>query len=632
MRKIYVLIGLALATWCVKAQDLEPETNKKGRWGYVDNSGREVIKFKYDEAYPFEAGVAIVRKGDKMGFIDTKGKPIGKIQYSIIEPYASGELYLVAIGGKIDDKKPKKKTKAKQKTVSGQQSASKVTAMATKMMGSVQGAINSDPLLRSSSASVPKLEAVNIGGSSRIPWLGAKWGLCDSKGNMLVPAVYESLSDIIDGLIYVSKGGKYGVLTAEGKELVKPQFKTMGVFNKAGYCWVSASDADKNNVVKDKFGLINREGKLLVQPKYDLLGTFVETKDNPYGYYAAGVWKEQYMPFCRLPESTSPYIWFCNKDLKAGVVDKAGTAIIPVGKFTTVFAPTCGVVPVVQKKKMGFYDITTKKFQETNPQYVYSAFDHDLSRVNTGGLYYFVDKNLKQVSGQYSVATGFNEGFCVVGKGGKFGVIDASGREVIPLQYQNAKAAFHDGVLGVMKDGKWGFIKSSGEVEFPFIYESVDDFKNGFCTVSTEGRFGCMRRDGKLLLPMQWDDFVTPIENNPAFIWGKKENLFYCYDVVNGRLAFDQGYPDVTNFFNGVAAFVQEKSYGMVNNAGVEIIPAVMPNYLMLGEAYLYLEKIEKEVMSQTDLQRFYLFLSDKANTYKIDKGLTIIPEDVWDY
>lgn len=633
VRKIYLPVFLLLIAWGLKAQDLEPETNKKGRWGYVDNSGREVIKFKYDEAYPFESGVAIVRKGNKMGFIDVAGKPIGKIQYSIIEPYASGELYLVAIGGKMDTKKPKKKKKKTTQSLVSQGGMAKITSLALGMQMKANVAMKGDPKLNLSMKSdIQDEKPVETGGSSRIPWIGAKWGICDSKGNVLVPAVYETLSDILDGVIYVSKGGKFGILQADGKELVKPQFKSIGTFNEDGYCWVSGEDVDKNNLVKGKFGVINREGKLLVPTKYDMIGSFTETKDNPYGYSAAGVNGIRYKPFSRISESSSPYIWFTNKNLKAGVVDKSGTVIIPADKFTTVFAPTCGMVPMVQKKKMGFYNIETKKFQEINPQYTYSAFNHDLSRVNTGGLYYFVDKNLKQVSGQYSVATEFNEGLCVVGKGGLFGAIDISGREVIPLQYQNAKAAFKEGVLGVQKDGKWGFVKTSGEVEFPFIYDSVDDFYNGFCTVSTEGKFGCMRRDGKLLLPVQWDDFLTPNEESPAFIWAKDQDMFYCYDVAYNRLAFDQGYNDVTNFVNGVAAFVRDGKYGMVNSGGTEILPAQIKDLIILSEAYLYLNKIEKSVMSPTDLQRFYLFLSDKANTYKIDKGLTVIPEEMWDY
>lgn len=590
-KKIYILILLLAAAWGVEAQTLEPETDKKGRWGYVDNSGRVVIKFKYDEAYPFEAGVAIVRKGDKMGFINQAGKPIGKLQYSVIEPYASGEYYLVAIGGKMDTKKPKKNK--------------------TKMVGP---------------------EPLNVGGTTRIPWLGAKWGICDSKGNVFAPAVYESVTDIINGLIYVCKGGKYGILNMDGKEFVKPQYKQIGTFNSQGFCWVADSDVDKSNFVKDKFGVLGRSGKLLVPAKYDFIGAFVETTENPYGYYAAGAKVLQYTPYSQLPVSTAPYLWFSDKSLKAGIVDEQGNVIVPADKYTTVFAPTCGMIPMIQKKKMGFYNIATKEFKETNPQYVYSAFSYDLSRVNIGGLYYFADKNLKQVSGQYAVAVGFSEGCCVVGNGGKYGVIDASGREVIPIQYQNAKSGFHEGVLGVQKDGKWGFVDTAGEIAFSFEYETVGDFDKGFCSVSAGGKFGCMQRDGKLLLPMQWDDYLTPAEKNPVFIWGKKDNLFYCYDVVAQRPAFEKGYNDVTNFYQNVAVFMRDGKYGMLNTAGVEVLPAEMPDMPTVREAYLYLNKIEKDVMSPTDYMRFGLFISNEANTYKISAGTTMIPDNMWDY
>lgn len=628
MKYVYILFLLLVGTQLKAQEQLEPEANKKGRWGYVDQYGRMVIKHKYDDASPFAGNVAIVKKGEKYGFIDRKGVLVGKIQYSVIEPYGDDGLYLVSVGGKMVDQKMREKLQRKEEKAEKKRTVGKIK-------------IGGITLFKYKKASAKKktnpndvvAEVGEFGGSSRIPWVDAKWGVCDQNGKIIIPALYEQFSDVIEGVIYVQKGGKYGILTEEGKELLKPDYKQIGMFNKQGYCWVSDGEISKKTLyVEDKFGIVDRNGKVVLPPKYDLVGTFFADDDSPYRYYAAGAKRVMYLPFSRIPESDSPYLWFSNKNLKAGVVDNRGNILIPDDEYTTVFAPTSGMVPLVQKKEMGFYDIEKKKFLPIKDKNTYATFECGIACVNTGGIFYFVDKNLKKISKQYSTVTHFNEGLCVVGHGGKYGVIDSLAHEVVPLQYQNTKSTFSEGVLGVQKDGKWGFINTSGNVEFPLIYDGVDDFEHGFCSVSVNGKFGCMQRDGKLILPVEWDDYLTPMDADPQLIWAKKGDLLYCYDVERKKLAFEKGYEDATNFAGEVAVFVRDKKYGMVNSKGIEILPAKMLDFDMTEDAYAYLNKIEKDVMSEADYLRFLLFRSGAANQYKIGDAATLIPDDKWDY
>lgn len=621
---LFLLLGLTM-----QAQDvLEPEANKKGRWGYVDAYGRVVIKHKYDDAAPFAGSVAIVRKGEKFGFINRQGALVGKIQYSVIEPYGDNGLYLVAIGGKMVDHKMRDKMQKKADKAEKRRTVGRIR------IGGITFLKYKKPTARKkTNPNDVKAEVGEFGGSARVPWIDAKWGLCNADGQVLVKPEYEAFSDVVDGIIYVQKKDKYGILTSDGKLLVKPEYRHIGFFNAQGFCWVSEGDiSKKTSFVEDKFGIIDRQGNVVIPPKYDYVGTYFDDDDSPYRYYAAAAKRVLYLPFSRIPDSDLPFLWFSDKNLKAGVVDANGKVVIPEDEYTTVFAPTCDMVPLVKKKEMGFFDLQSKQFLPIKGGYTYAAFESGLSCVNTGGVFHFVDKQLKPLGGKYSTVTRFSEGHCVVGHGGKYGVIDSLAQEVIPLQYQNAKTAFHEGLLGVQKDGKWGFIDHAGQVVFPFVYEGVDDFENGFCSVSMNGKFGCMQRDGKLLLPIEWDDFLVPATQDPQLIWAKRDGKFYCYDVEKKALAFQQGYEDATNFAHDVAVFVQNRKFGMVNRSGIELIPARMQDFEMVKEAYAYLHKIEKDVMSEADYQRFLLFRSGAANQYKIGDGSTLIPEDKWDY
>ena len=52
-----------------------------GKWGFIDETGREICPCKYDWIYDFCEGLAKVKLNGKWGFIDTSGREICPIKY-----------------------------------------------------------------------------------------------------------------------------------------------------------------------------------------------------------------------------------------------------------------------------------------------------------------------------------------------------------------------------------------------------------------------------------------------------------------------------------------------------------------------------------------------------------------------
>ena len=93
LRKILMVASVTFA--CVaQAQDLTIHVNKKGKVGFVDKNGAEVIKCAYESAYPFSGGYAIVTKSGKSGIIDERGKVVLPLKYTSIMPW-NQSLYLI---------------------------------------------------------------------------------------------------------------------------------------------------------------------------------------------------------------------------------------------------------------------------------------------------------------------------------------------------------------------------------------------------------------------------------------------------------------------------------------------------------------------------------------------------------
>src|SRR5215813_3943311 len=72
--------------------------DERGKFGYVDETGRVVIKPQFDEAYPFTEGLAAVSIGEKAGFIDASGKVVVPLKYHATLPFSDG-LAAVFIAG-----------------------------------------------------------------------------------------------------------------------------------------------------------------------------------------------------------------------------------------------------------------------------------------------------------------------------------------------------------------------------------------------------------------------------------------------------------------------------------------------------------------------------------------------------
>lgn len=88
------------------------------------------------------------------------------------------------------------------------------------------------------------------------------------------------------------------------------------------------------------------------------------------------------------------------------------------------------------------------------------------------------------------------EGLSRVEYNWKYGFIDTSGKEVIPLKYDNADD-FSEGLARVKLNGKWGYIDTSGKEVIPLKYDNSDNFSDGLARVKLNGKCGSIDKTGK---------------------------------------------------------------------------------------------------------------------------------------
>ena len=163
--------------------------NKKGRWGYVNEKGKVVIKAKYQEAGIFNSGYAIVKKDNKYGIIDYNNQEAIPLAYDYITRLDSG-IYFT----KLEDK---------------------------------CGVISAD----GKEIIAPKYDSIErLDSKSFLTKLEGKYGILSSNGEVLTPHKYDSIKKIVgnSNSLYITKrNNKYGLISSTYTELLSPRLLSL---------------------------------------------------------------------------------------------------------------------------------------------------------------------------------------------------------------------------------------------------------------------------------------------------------------------------------------------------------------------------------------------------------------------
>jgi len=193
---------------------------RNGKYGYIDKTGKEVVKPQFDFAYPFSEGLAKVEKNGKYGFIDTKGRQVVDFIYKDFE------IQIKEIDPTNPDE-PKFRN----------------------------GFYDATGFFNQGMAVVSK---------------GAKMGVIDQEGNIIVPIKYDFVNQPSDGLVLVRQNWRYGYVDLNGKEVIPPFYDEAMSFTHG------LAAVNKRGV----WGFINPNNEVVIPWELEhVLGPFEEKTD-----------------------------------------------------------------------------------------------------------------------------------------------------------------------------------------------------------------------------------------------------------------------------------------------------------------------------------------------------------------
>ncbi len=177
----------------------------------------------------------------------------------------------------------------------------------------------------------------------------------------------------------------------------------------------------------------------------------------------------------------------------------------------------------------GLYGYLSEDGREITPC-IYSEaspFSEGLGCALLDGKYGYIGKDGETVLPFiYDQASPFREGVAYFSIGEQYGLIDREGNVILELTDCDSISSFREELAYFSVDGLYGYMDQSGKTVIESVYEDAGYFYGGLAVVMRGGFLGVIGKDGRKILPLEYED-VTLEE---ACITARKEGMFYFFD------------------------------------------------------------------------------------------------------
>ncbi|MBU1719077.1 MAG: WG repeat-containing protein, partial [Bacteroidetes bacterium] len=321
-----------------------------------------------------------------------------------------------------------------------------------------------------------------------------EYDMVSKSGVVIEGKSVASYSNLTSGNFIVTKNGMYGLMGAYGKMITGFDYEDL-----------STGGFDHTLIAKlnGVYGLIDENGKIILEPKFERIGSF------------------------------STQLFRCDeKDNQIGIIDISGKILLEA-VYSEIPFPKNGCSRVIKEGKYGLINDKAEIIVPAGYEYISDYSDSAVvfyKNVNGQLLQGAMDlKGNILLKPEYTQIGNFDyrQGFwfnpnngVVVEKNGKIGVVSFSTRpvtEIIPAEYSTIIHPNNFDVFIVSKGGKFGLMDEAGSEILPMVSDSIVPVSSGynnflFAYQSQTGKQTCTVHlgDGFQILPTAFDNIEMP--------------------------------------------------------------------------------------------------------------------------
>ena len=171
-------------------------------------------------------------------------------------------------------------------------------------------------------------------------------------------------------------------------------------------------------------------------------------------------------------------------------------------------------------------------------------------------------------------------------KGGKYGLIDFEGKEILACDYDEIKALKGTkSNLLVKKAGNVGLVNEKGQTIIPVQYKEIktlkEGYKNEYIVVNENNQYGLVSTSGNILIEPKYEDIKYL--NSSTLFAVKESGVWKLINTEDGQIIIDGGYDDIKEAKTDSITIVKNGKYGVINTNKEE---KITPTYEELKYAF----------------------------------------------
>lgn len=522
--------------------------------------------------------VAIMKNG-KFGFMDQQGREVIAPQYnSVDEEYLCGDVradFLITSEG-IITRNEKVIFKGRPKSVINLGFGFlKVTDSVCLYVVHKSGFRLNIPCLENARLVANRFVTVQVAG---------KWGLVAFNGRELLAPQFDDISSIQNVIVF-NRGGRKVVKTREqvadlanknplSETLVFDDVKELDpgrllVWNGALTGLLNSNlefivPFDRHTINKTPYGYVTEKNG-----KFTVTGISEEIESQTFNkvrFYENWLQLEDdqgkkllNISSKKVTQSGYDSLWFSNH---AALVMRNDSLIVVLRSGTTRSFPAQTNIEFikgpdsvahfysVEKNRKTVYELTTgqKLFQIEFDEIEFLG--HQIFQITRGGKKGLVGDDGKMIlPAEYAIILATQKNYATLFKDKKFGLYDLSNRNLIKATFERNVLPFQEDVFIAFKDGYYGFIRGNSKPLGKFEFDEV----------------------------REWSDSVALVKNN--FLW-------HAYNLFTGQVVLDKirDYKVVLNSPNEkIFIYHRENAYGVVSTRQGIVIPATFSDIVNVG-------------------------------------------------
>lgn len=275
---------------------------------------------------------------------------------------------------------------------------------------------------------------------------------------------------------------------------------------------------------------------------------------------------------------TSKSYFASYKDNKWGVIDSLGNVVID---------PSYQEMIVIPNNKSGVFICTYDINYETG-EYKTKVLNQKNEEILTDYDKVEAIQNIDENNNLW-----YEQSVIKVMKNGLYGLVDLSGKEIIPINYEEIVPVLKiENSFKIKKDGKYGIVDADGKTVVQPKYNEIDilgkDNKSGFIVKDETGKYGIIDYSNNVILQNQYDSIQKVFGNDLYVVTVKGKQKIVNKDNTDVLTKGFDSIEQILSSQENAVIYKKDNKYGIMSLTG-EILVDAQYDYLKEAKTGMFI-------------------------------------------